>query len=53
MTMSDETSLIEFMQKRGISWYILQPASDVAWPTSFLEKAVFHYGGYRVFNFSR
>jgi hypothetical protein len=51
--MSDETSLIEFMQKRGISWYLLQPASDVAWPTSFLKKAVFHYGGYRVFNFSR
>jgi hypothetical protein len=49
--MRDETIFTEFMQKRRISWYILQPASEVAWPTSFLEKAVFHSGGYRVFHF--
>jgi hypothetical protein len=51
--MREETSLTEFMQKRRISWYILEPASEVAWPTSFLEKAVFHCGGYRVFHFSQ
>lgn len=51
-TMRNETGLTEFMQKHQISWYILQPGSEVAWPTSFLEKAVFHCGGYRVFHFS-
>ena len=51
--MRDETTLIEFMRKRRISWYILEPVSEVAWPTSFLEKAVFHCGGYRIFHFSR
>jgi hypothetical protein len=50
--MTDETSLKEFMQKRRISWYILQPVSEVAWPASFLKRAVFHCGGYRVFHFS-
>ena len=51
-TMRDKTGLTEFMQKRRISWYILQPGSEVACPTSFLEKAVFHCGGYSVFHFS-
>ncbi len=49
---TDETGVTEFMQKHQISWYILQPGSEVAWPTSFLGKAVFHYDGYRVFHFS-
>src|SRR5438874_3467071 len=49
--MRDETGLTEFMRKHRISWYILEPGSEVAWPTSFLEKAVFHWGGYRVFHF--
>jgi hypothetical protein len=52
-TMRDETSLTEFMRRHRISWYILEPMSEVAWPTSFLEKAVFHRGGYRVFHFSQ
>ena len=51
--MRDETGLTEFMRKHRISWYILEPGSEVAWPTSFLEKAVFHWGGYRVFHFSQ
>jgi hypothetical protein len=50
--MTDEASVTEFMQKNRISWYILEPDSKVAWPTSFLEKAVFHCDGYRVFHFS-
>jgi len=50
--MTDEASVTEFMEKHRISWYILEPASEVAWPTSFLEKAVFSCGGYRVFHFS-
>jgi hypothetical protein len=49
--MKDETSVAEFMYKQGISWYVLEPASGVAWPTSSLEKAVLHCGGYRVFHF--
>jgi hypothetical protein len=50
--MTDEASVTEFMQKHRISWYILDPDSQVAWPTSFLEKAVFQSSGYRVFHFS-
>jgi hypothetical protein len=50
--MTDEASVTEFMQKHRISWYILKPDSKVAWPTSFLEKAVFRCNGYRVFHFS-
>jgi hypothetical protein len=49
----DDTGLTEFMQKHRISWYILERTSDVAWPASFLEKAVFCRDGYRVFHFSR
>jgi hypothetical protein len=49
----DETTLTQFMQKHRISWYILEPTSDVAWPASFLEKAVFYRDGYRVFHFPR
>jgi hypothetical protein len=51
-TMREETGVIEFMQKHRISWYILQPTSEVAWPTSLLAKAVFQSNGYRVFLFS-
>ena len=50
--MRDETTLTEFMRKHRISWYILEPTSEVAWPTSFLAKEVFHCDGYRVFHFS-
>jgi hypothetical protein len=50
--MTNEASVIEFMQKHRISWYILKPDTKVAWPTSFLEKAVFRCDGYRVFHFS-
>ena len=50
--MRDEARVTEFMQKHRISWYILKPDSKVAWPTSFLEKAVFRCDGYRVFHFS-
>src|SRR5437868_7304770 len=50
--MRDETTLTEFMQKHRISWYILQPASAVAWPASFLEKAAFRCDGYRIFHLS-
>jgi hypothetical protein len=50
--MTDEISVTEFMRKHRISWYILQPASEVAWPTSFLGKAGFLCDGYRVFHFS-
>jgi hypothetical protein len=50
---ADETTLTQFMQKHRISWYILEPNSDVAWPASFLEKAVFFRDGCRVFHFPR
>jgi hypothetical protein len=50
--MTDEGSVTEFMQKHRISWYILEADSKVDWPTSFLEKAVFSCGGYRIFHFS-
>ena len=50
--MTDEASVTTFMQQHRISWYILEPVSKVAWPTSFLEKTAFQCGGYRVFHFS-
>jgi hypothetical protein len=48
----NELDLIEFFRRHKISWYLLQPESKVAWPTSFLEKPVFRAGDYRVYHFT-
>jgi hypothetical protein len=45
--------LAEFVRKHRISWYLLRPTTDVAWPASFLETSVFNSGGYRVYHFKR
>lgn len=50
--LADESSLTKVMQNCRISWYILHPGTEVAWPVSFLKKAVFCRDGYRVFHFS-
>jgi len=50
--MGDEASLADFIRRHKISWYILRPESEVAWPTSFLESSVFNSGGYRVYHFT-
>ena len=33
----------------NITWYLLHPSTDVAWPRSFLEHSEFDCGGYRVY----
>ena len=35
----------------GISWYLLRPDTQVAWPAQVLQRAVFECNGYRVFRF--
>lgn len=49
--MKDETSVVAFMQKHGISWYILRPESNIGWPRSVLDKPVFRSGDYRIYHF--
>ncbi len=49
---SDEGRLREFMHAAKISWYVLQPESNVAWPRSVLDKPAFRSGNYRVYHFT-
>jgi hypothetical protein len=50
--MGNEADLAELITRHNISWYILRPESEVAWPISFREKSVSNSGGYRVYHFS-
>ena len=49
---TDEREIRAFMRDRHISWYVLRPESQVAWPDSVLNAAVFRCGGYSVFRFA-
>jgi hypothetical protein len=49
--MGDEASLADFIRRHKISWYVLRPESEVAWPTSFRDSSVFNSEGYRVYHF--
>ena len=51
--MTDARDIEAFAARHGIDWYLLRPASDVAWPQSLRGAAVFECGGYRVLRFSR
>jgi hypothetical protein len=50
--MRNEADLTEFIRRHNISWYILRPESEVAWPFSFRQTCVFNSGGYRVYHFT-
>jgi hypothetical protein len=50
--MRNEADLTEFIRRHNISWYILRPESEVAWPFSFRQRSVFNSGGYRVYHFT-
>ena len=41
-----------FAVRNHIAWYVLRPTSDVAWPASLRDGAVFECGGYRVLRFA-
>jgi hypothetical protein len=47
----EEDAIRAAAASNGISWYILRPSSPTSWPASFLNRAVFQCGGYRVFRF--
>jgi hypothetical protein len=50
--MGNEADLSEFIRRHKISWYLLRPESEVAWPISFKQTSVFNSEGYRVYRFS-
>lgn len=49
----DAAEVKSFAGSNKIDWYILQPGTPVAWPSSFIEQAVFNCDGYRIFRFTR
>lgn len=51
-TLTDDAAIRAFMHERHISWYILGPESQVAWPYSLMERVVFRCGGYSVYRFA-
>jgi hypothetical protein len=51
-TMKNEQDILEVAREFGISWYVLQPQSNVDWPASVLQKPAFRAGNYRVYHFT-
>lgn len=51
-TMKNEQDILEVAREFGISWYLLQPQSQVDWPASVLQKPAFRAGNYRVYHFT-
>lgn len=47
--MTTENEIKEFSKIHSISWYLLRPETQVAWPDSIKNSAVFQSGGYRVY----
>ena len=50
--MTDVAELTNFAAMRKISWYLLHPTSEVSWPKSVIESAVYECDGYRVYHFT-
>ena len=50
--MSIAADVTEFARRRHISWYVLRPGSEVAWPGSVLDNSAFNCDGYRVYRFA-
>jgi hypothetical protein len=51
--LTDGAAVTSYAVGHDISWYLLDPASQVSWPPSLLDQAAFECGGYRVFHFGR
>ncbi|MCX6957060.1 MAG: hypothetical protein NT164_00725 [Verrucomicrobiae bacterium] len=47
--MTTESELKTFIQSHSIAWYLLRPETEVAWPDSFKNSAIFQSDGYRVY----
>ena len=46
------TDIKAYAVRNQITWYVLRPTSEVAWPTALRDEAVFECGGYRVLHFA-
>jgi hypothetical protein len=49
--LTDADAVRAFALRNHIAWYVLRPTSDVAWPATIRDQAVFECGGYRVLHF--
>lgn len=49
---TDAAEVAEFARRRHISWYVLRPDSEVAWPAAVLDNSAFNCDGYRVYRFA-
>jgi hypothetical protein len=49
--MTTEDELNAFVDTHTMSWYILRPETEVAWPATFQDKTAFRSGEYRVYHF--
>ena len=50
--MKQEQDLMEFIRKSKISWYLLEPQTQVDWPASVLQNPVYRASGYRLYHFA-
>jgi hypothetical protein len=50
-SLTDINEVRSYALKNHISWYLLQPVSQVSWPSSILEQATFVCDSYRLFHF--
>ncbi len=50
--LTDPAEIAEFAVRRKIIWYVLDPATEVAWPESTLVRPAFESGGFRVYRFT-
>jgi hypothetical protein len=48
---SEESSILRFMQQKGIRWYVRNMKTAFNWPTSLDEKIVFSCGDYVLYRF--
>lgn len=51
-TMTDASTILDFLSRRRIAWYVLQPITSVAWPASLMDNYVYECQGHRVYRFS-
>jgi hypothetical protein len=49
--MTSAAEIEKYARENGISWYLLHPRTQVAWPSAFLKTAVFESSGYRLYHF--
>jgi hypothetical protein len=49
--MRDAGQVRQFFAVRGITWYLQQPDTHLAWPETLLSQPSFACGGFRLFHF--